>query len=215
MDSLLSAIHSYDLMVAALFALMWLKLMMAMSRVCNVQSRSRRRPSHTRNDLRGAGILVTKNIKRKQCMSNPSGDVLRIYLEYYKRNTDVNVHFDEEMENAARFGMDNLEVLTSAIKSALKVSMVVKVTSFNHDSEFYFQNNLNTWSVDIFVEKLAFFRHIRCNECPKDENTSPEDEMKSVLALTKIESSSGSGTFPLCRRDIFVAIHDKLHKNFM
>jgi hypothetical protein len=69
---------------------------------------------------------------------------------------------------------------------------------------------MNSWTVDIFVERLAFYSHIKCKDC-KDDG-SFEDEMKPILVLTKVESNH---TFPLCRSQIFEKIQEYLQNYFM
>ena len=83
-----------------------------------------------------------------------------------------------------------------------------------HYASALLQDNLNTWSVDIFVEKLGFFGHIKCRRC-EERSTDPADKMKPVLVLMNMEASSGSGKNRLCRSGIFQSIRDALKKYFV
>lgn len=113
-DSLLSAFHSsVDFMATAIFAVLLLKLAMVVEKALNVKNREL---SRTRN----RGHFVVETTRAKPCTSNPSvGDVLRIHFSYCNR-TVLSVP-NEDTENATRFGMDDLEVLTRAVQDALGV----------------------------------------------------------------------------------------------
>lgn len=125
MDSILSDFHNAaDLIATAVFALLCLKLMVVVERSLNqkhVQKGSLR--SGTRVSIQSMSNFSTRTIKTVPCTSDPSaGDVLRIHFGYYRGTFGTSVGDSaEEMENAALFGMDNLEALKPAIKTALGV----------------------------------------------------------------------------------------------
>ena len=146
MDSIFTALHtSADLLLTGIFVLLWLRLALAIERIWIRSTRQPRSREHVHGvvQLENSNFVmgnsfVAGNISMRSrfVMENNfsagksittctsiSGPVLRMQFGYYdKMIAGTNTTFNEEKENAARFGMENLEFLTGAIENALGVS---------------------------------------------------------------------------------------------
>jgi hypothetical protein len=145
MEYILSAIHTVvDVVITTLFTAMWVQLMMAID-VRNTRKRQEQKQNR-QLQIRTTNASLRFVQDRKTCPSNPlAGFVLSVHLGYYDRGTsNTNTIFNEEVENATRFGTDNLDLLPQAMDSALKVS-----------AELHGQAHSNRW-FDKVIYSLFF-----------------------------------------------------------